>query len=791
MSADLKKQAEALLQKNPLETPVVETAGIQQLVQDLWQRQIELERQNQALRNTQATGDADRSDNIPPHDAAPPELSGHDPTLFAAQLERLVEQRSAELRETADTALRESEARYRSTVQSLLVGVVVHAADHSVIFSNPQACQLLGLSLDQMQGKQSIPSGWQYLHEDRTVVDYADYPMCRVIATGKSFAYECMGVWQPGRTDITWLTGSAIPVFTPDKKLDRIVVNFMDITELKRLQQALQKRVLALTHPLAEPEGIAFDDLFNLSEIQRIQDEFSTAAGVASIIVDAQGNAITEPSNFVDLCQYMSREIQGTVVDYFSSPTVIERSHPQGPVIRQCPSSGLWDAGAAIEIDGQHVATWLIGQVRDELWTEEQVHAYARGAGSDEAEVIEAFYRTPAMSGERFRKIAQALFTLARQISTTAYQNVQQARFIEEQKRTSQALHESQEKYRKLFESESDAIMIFDYETRQFVDVNDAATKLYGYTREEFLQLKHSAVTAEPAMAEELIPLVRAEKPVPAFVTRHRKKDGSVFPIEITAFSFTLRGRVVLCGVIRDNTERVAYETEREKNREELRRLASELSLAGQRERERIGQEIHDGVSQLLSSSLLRLNVLKESPLSADALDSLDTVCGIVKEALDETRSLTFELSCPMLNELGLSAALEELCSSMTHEHSIHFAFEGGMLRLPISMDRKIALYRSTRELLINVMKHSGAKRAGVHLEHLDDCVRISVRDDGVGFDATMAGKGFSPSGGFGLFNIREYIRHPGGSLHIESIPGEGTEVVLSVPLEGTHESQD
>ena len=90
-------------------------------------------------------------------------------------------------------------------------------------------------------------------------------------------------------------------------------------------------------------------------------------------------------------------------------------------------------------------------------------------------------------------------------------------------------------------------------------------------------------------------------------------------------------------------------------------------------ERERIGRELHDGVSQLLSSSLLRLNVLKDSSLPEVAVDSLDTVCGIVKEALDETRSLTFELSCPMLDELGLAAALEELCSSMTHEYSIHF----------------------------------------------------------------------------------------------------------------------
>ena len=141
-----------------------------------------------------------------------------------------------------------------------------------------------------------------------------------------------------------------------------------------------------------------------------------------------------------------------------------------------------------------------------------------------------------------------------------------------------------------------------------------------------------------------------------------------------------------------------------------------------------------------------------------------------------------------MLNELGLAAALDELCSSMTNEYSIRFEFKGEMTLLPLEMDRKIALYRSTRELLINVMKHSGAKWARVHLEVLDDHVYICVEDDGKGLNAETAGEGFSPTGGFGLFNIREYIRHAGGNVQIESAAGDGTRVVLSLPLEMQHE---
>ena len=126
------------------------------------------------------------------------------------------------------------------------------------------------------------------------------------------------------------------------------------------------------------------------------------------------------------------------------------RYHPDGPIIQPCLSGGLWDAGASISVGGRHVANWLIGQVRNEAQSEEKMRAYAHQIGADPEAFISAFQDVPAMPQAQFEAITHSLFTLASQLSKTAYQNVQQARFISERKQaeiqTDAALEELKKK---------------------------------------------------------------------------------------------------------------------------------------------------------------------------------------------------------------------------------------------------------------------------------------------------------------------------------------------------------
>jgi serine phosphatase RsbU (regulator of sigma subunit) len=171
-------------------------------------------------------------------------------------------------------------------------------------------------------------------------------------------------------------------------------------------------------------EKVKFADLFDLDEIQKIQDAFALASNVASIITEPDGTPITEPSNFCRLCMEIIRKTPKGLSNCMKSDAMLGRQNTSGPIMQPCLSGGLWDGGAGISVGDQHIANWLIGQVRNETQNDENMMKYADEIGADPEEFRAALCQVTRMSTEQFKNVCNSLFLFANQLSKLAYQNL-------------------------------------------------------------------------------------------------------------------------------------------------------------------------------------------------------------------------------------------------------------------------------------------------------------------------------------------------------------------------------
>jgi signal transduction histidine kinase len=219
-------------------------------------------------------------------------------------------------------------------------------------------------------------------------------------------------------------------------------------------------------------------------------------------------------------------------------------------------------------------------------------------------------------------------------------------------------------------------------------------------------------------------------------------------------------------------------------NQKRLKALAAELSYAEEHERRRIAIGIHDNIGQKLAMAKLNLQFIKDSASEQSVRHAIDGACGTIDEIIKDTRSLVFELSNPILYEIGLEEAVSTLLKNEIKDKGgpdCKFTSDGDKIEL--DEDTKVVLFKAIRELLINVVKHAGAKNIKVGISMKDKEVKVTVDDDGAGFDVSRLGLPSGKVGGFGLFSIKERLEYMGGQLDIKSRPGKGTHAVMTVPV--------
>ena len=215
----------------------------------------------------------------------------------------------------------------------------------------------------------------------------------------------------------------------------------------------------------------------------------------------------------------------------------------------------------------------------------------------------------------------------------------------------------------------------------------------------------------------------------------------------------------------------------------QLQALAQDLTRAEERERQRVAQVIHDHLQQLLSVARMNLGMVLDRVRTRSVKESLGSLDGLIAESLDLTRSLTAELSPAILHRSGLAAALQWLGRWYEERFGLKVAVDTEA-DVELGEELRVTIFRGVRELLFNVVKHANVANAGIQLRRAaDGSTRVVVRDEGVGFDPeTMRAWDGGPGHGFGLFSLRERLELLGGRLHVDSAPGQGASFTIIGP---------
>jgi PAS domain S-box-containing protein len=360
-------------------------------------------------------------------------------------------------------------------------------------------------------------------------------------------------------------------------------------------------------------------------------------------------------------------------------------------------------------------------------------------------------------------------------------------RMVEDLRQWSLKLTESEERYRLMAESVQDVIFSLDKEGR-ILFANTRARAVSGYELQELLGRNCLEFLSENSRKETQ---VKFQEALPGSMQQGfeletelltRKGKRRIMEVQLVQV-FNSSKRLQFYGVARDVTQRKEAERKLLEYQQQLRSLASELSLTEARERKRIAADLHDRIGQALALTRIKLGTLKAGTHSAKKSASIEETIRLIEATIKEVRTLIFELSSPLLYEVGLKAAVEQLVEQVRDQHGVPVYLEDDGRPKPLTIDGSVVLFQAIRELLLNVVKHAAAHRVCVSMRRRDNAVEITVQDDGVGFHVSR--QAFKPGseGGYGLFSIRERLEYLGGRVTVESTPGRGTRAALALAL--------
>jgi PAS domain S-box-containing protein len=358
---------------------------------------------------------------------------------------------------------------------------------------------------------------------------------------------------------------------------------------------------------------------------------------------------------------------------------------------------------------------------------------------------------------------------------------------IAERGRVEKALMESESRFRTIIREAALGIALIDKQGR-IMEGNPALLAMLGYAPEElrgtdFTRINHpeNAVSSW----ENFQQLLTGKQDICRVETRYIRKDGwSGWGRQSISLVRDAGGNPQFAiALFEDITDRRESEEKIRTYQAQLQSLASELSLTEERERRRLATVLHDHIAQLLVVAKGKFEKMQESALYRSLANPMEEIRRLIEESIRYTRSLVFELSPPILYELGFEPAMEWLAEHMEKQYGLVVHVEDDEQPKPLDNEARVLLFRAVRELLFNVLKHAQASCATVRMLRDGDHLQVIVEDNGVGFAPDKLGTLSGKMEGFGLFSIRERLNYSGGRMEIESSAGEPTRVILNLPL--------
>ena len=347
-------------------------------------------------------------------------------------------------------------------------------------------------------------------------------------------------------------------------------------------------------------------------------------------------------------------------------------------------------------------------------------------------------------------------------------------------RKAEETLWQSEQQYRLFFEANPLACWILDAATDSILAVNEAAVQLYGYARPEFMGLKLQEIR-EDIPAEKSAKSSGAQTPQEATLQKHRTKDGRLLNVEVLWAPLRIADKNAQLAIVRDLTEKLGRE--QAQREEQIRRLLLQRVLQAQEdERRRIARELHDEAGQLMTSLLVGLRAIHDARQLKQVKQQTMRLRKITSDTITELGRLARGLHSGILDDLGLEQALRRLVDDFSAAHKIRVDFDFGEAP-PVTRKTRaqLGVYRIVQEALTNVARHSRAKSVKIKFDWREPDLRLTVDDDGEGFELPNLLK--NPSVHLGIEGMRHRASMLGGTLQIVSQSHKGTRISVSLPL--------